>query len=44
MQLNYEIWRNMTLAWEYEYTDILSNVPGQSAMRNFLMMCAIYRY
>jgi hypothetical protein len=44
LQLNYEIWRNMTLAWEYEYTDILSNAPGQSATRNFLMMSALYRY
>jgi hypothetical protein len=43
-QLNYEIWRNLTLAWEYEYTDILSNAPGESAMRNFLMMSAIYRF
>jgi hypothetical protein len=43
-QLNYEIWRNMTLGWEYEYTDIISNVPGSSAQRNYLMMSANYRF
>lgn len=43
-QLNFEMWRNMTLSWEYEYTDILSNAPGQNAMRNFLMMSANYRF
>jgi len=43
-QLNYEIWRNMTLGWEYEYTTILSNVPGESAKRNYLMMSANYRF
>ena len=42
--LNYEIWRNMTLSWEYQYTDILSNVPGNSARRNFVMMSANYRF
>jgi hypothetical protein len=43
-QLNYEIWRNMTLAWEYEYTTIISNAPGESAKRNYLMMSANYRF
>ena len=43
-QLNYEIWRNMTLGWEYAYTNIQSNVPGDSAIRNYLMMSANYRF
>lgn len=43
-QLNYEIWRNMTLAWEYEYTNISSNVDGVSAVRNYLMMSANYQF
>jgi uncharacterized protein (PEP-CTERM system associated) len=44
VQLNYEIWRNMTLGWEYAYTDIISNLPGNSAKRNYLMMSALYRF
>ncbi len=43
-QLIYEIWRNMTLAWEYEYTAISSNAPGVSATRNYMMMSANYRF
>jgi hypothetical protein len=43
-QLNYEIWRNMTLAWEYEYTVISSNAVGASATRNYMMMSANYRF
>ena len=43
-QLVYDIWRNMTLAWEYSYTDIQSNAPGSSAMRNYFTMSTNYRF
>ena len=44
LQLNYDIWRNMTLSWEYEYTALTSNAPGVTARRDFLMMSANYRF
>jgi hypothetical protein len=43
-QLSYDMWRNMTLTWEYEYTDVVSNAPGNSATRNLLMMSALYHF
>ena len=43
-QLNYDIWRNMTLSWEYQYTAILSNAPGVTAKRNYTTMSATYRF
>jgi hypothetical protein len=42
--LRYDIWRNMTFAWEYRYLSILSNAPFVSATSNFGMMSAIYKY
>jgi hypothetical protein len=42
--LRYDIWRNMSLTWEYRYTTILSNVPLASATSNFGMMGATYRF
>ena len=42
--LNYDIRRNLTLTWEYEYTVILSNAPGQSARRHFVTMSANYNF
>ena len=42
--LNYEMWRNLTLSWEYQYTSIVSNAPLQSATRNMIMMSAMYRF
>ena len=44
VQLNYDIWRNMTLGWNYDYTIIQSNAPGISANRNFLSMSAEYKF
>ena len=44
MQLSYEMWRNMTLTWEYSFTNVLSNAPGQNALRNLVMMSANYRF
>ena len=43
-QLTYEMWRNMTLAWEYAYTAIISNAPGSTARRNYVLMSAEYHF
>jgi Putative beta-barrel porin 2 len=42
--LRYDIWRNMSLTWEYRYTTIQSNAPLISATSNFGIMSAIYRF
>src|SRR4030088_663661 len=42
--LSYEIWRNMTLAWEYQYSTIISNVPLTSSKRNYFNMGVNYRF
>jgi hypothetical protein len=44
LQISYEIWRNMTLTGEYQFTDVVSNVAGESARRNLLMLSANYRF
>lgn len=44
LQLSYKIWRNMTLAWEYQYSSIVSNQPLTSANRNLIMMNATYHF
>ena len=43
-RLNYNIWRNMTLTLEYQYSSIVSNEPLTSANRNFIMTSATYRF
>ena len=43
-ELSYDIWRNMTLSLEYEYTNITSNAPGNNATRNLIMMSALYHF
>jgi hypothetical protein len=42
--LRYDIWRNMSLTWEYRYASILSNAPFVSATSNYGVMSAIYRF
>ena len=42
--LSYDIWRNMTLTWEYQYTSAVSNVPFTNATRNLFTMSANYRF
>ena len=42
--LSYDIWRNMTLTWEYQYTSIISNAANTSASRNLVTMSANYRF
>jgi Putative beta-barrel porin 2 len=42
--LRYDIWRNMSLQWEYRYSTILSNVPFVSLSSNYGIVSAIYRF
>jgi Putative beta-barrel porin 2 len=42
--LRYDIWRNMSLTWEYRYTSILSNAPLVSATSNFGTMGVLYKF
>ena len=42
--LSYEIRRNMTLSGQYQFTDIVSNVAGESARRSLVMLSADYRF
>ena len=42
--LSYDIWRNMTLTWEYQYSSIVSNAAFTSAKRNMVTMSANYRF
>jgi hypothetical protein len=42
--IRYEVLRNLTLIWEYQFSSLASNVPQSSASRNFLGMRASYRF
>jgi Putative beta-barrel porin 2 len=42
--LRYDIWRNMSLTWEYRYRSILSNAPLASATSNTVTMGATYKF
>ena len=42
--LRYDVWRNMSLTWEYRYTSLLSNAPLQSAVSNTGIVGATYRF
>jgi hypothetical protein len=42
--LRYDIWRNMSLAWEYRYSAIVSNAPLTSTTTNYGIMSATYRF
>ena len=42
--LRYDIWRNMSLTWEYRYTSVLSNAPLASATSNYGTMGATYKF
>jgi hypothetical protein len=42
--LRYDIWRNMSLTWEYRYRSIFSNVPSVSAASNLVTMGATYKF
>jgi hypothetical protein len=42
--LKYDIWRNMTLSWEYQFASIMSNVALTSTKRNLIVMSALYKF
>jgi Putative beta-barrel porin 2 len=42
--LRYDIWRNMSLSWEYRYRSIISNAPLTSATSNYVMMGSLYKF
>jgi hypothetical protein len=44
LTLTYDIWRNMSIVWEYQYTNILSNAPLTSSTRNFVVMGTTYKF
>ena len=44
LTLSYDIWRNMTLTWEYQYSSIVSNAAFTSANRNMITMSANFRF
>ncbi len=42
--LSYEMRRNMTLTAQYQFADVLSSLPGNSAERSLIMFSANYRF
>ena len=42
--VRYDIWRNLSLTWEYRYANILSNAPLATANSNTGIMGAVYRF
>jgi Putative beta-barrel porin 2 len=42
--LRYDIWRNMSILWEYRYSTLLSNVPLQSFTSNYAVVGTTYRF
>jgi len=42
--LRYEMSRNWTFTWEYQYTAIVSNVPLSSYTRNYVYTAATYKF
>jgi Putative beta-barrel porin 2 len=42
--LRYDVWRNMSLTWEYRYRSIISNAPFVSATSNYVTMGATYKF
>jgi hypothetical protein len=43
-RINYEIWRNLGLSFDYQYTKLDSTVPLNSYRRNMFLVGALYRY
>jgi hypothetical protein len=43
-QLSYQMWRNLTLVWEYQYSSIITNAPMSDASRDLITMSATYRF
>jgi hypothetical protein len=42
--VSYNIWRDLTLALEYQYSSIVSNQPQTNANRNLITMSATYKF
>jgi hypothetical protein len=42
--LSYNMWRNMALSWQYQFTSYLSNVPLTSTKQNSATMSANYNF
>jgi hypothetical protein len=42
--LRYDIWRHMSLTWEYRYSSVLSNAPLASTTTNYGMMGTTYKF
>jgi hypothetical protein len=42
--LKYQMSRNLTLSWEYQYAAIASTAPLSSSRRNYFMMDAAYEF
>jgi hypothetical protein len=42
--LKYDIWRDMSITWEYRYLNVISNVPFMSAVSNTAIVGATYRF
>jgi len=42
--LRYDIWRDLSLTWEYQFTSIVSNQPNTNADRSLVIMTASYRF
>jgi hypothetical protein len=42
--LRYDIWRNMSILWEYRYSTVLSNAPLASFSSNYGIVGATYRF
>jgi len=43
-QLRYDMWRDMSITWEYRYRNVQSNVPFMSAVSNTAIVGATYRF
>jgi hypothetical protein len=44
LSLSYNMWRNLALRWEYQYSSVISNVPGTNADRTLVTMSANYKF
>jgi hypothetical protein len=42
--LRYDVRRNLSVVWQYQYTGIVSNLPQASTNRNFISMDMSYKF
>jgi putative beta-barrel porin BBP2 len=42
--LRYDIWRNMSIVWEYRYSTVISNAPLAGITSNYGVVGATYRF